>query len=202
MSSGIIETASGAFLDIMNPKAEDVSMDDIDFALRRIYRFGGHANYTVLQHSLSVFEICYTLYNENPSHQLRLAALLHDAAEAYIGDIPTPIKNLIPGIEDIEINILKAIYEHLGLSWEDAQPSSIEMDVLKYADAIALVEEARVFLRSKGRNADYWGTLAEDLSAHPFAQNPNCRFEAYKEFVRERLYKWKELVEVSVRKLK
>lgn len=69
----------------------DVCITDIVHALSLICRFGGHTSehYSVAQHSLLVARILAAL---GASPEVQLAGLMHDAHEAYIGDIPTPIK--------------------------------------------------------------------------------------------------------------
>lgn len=78
-------TISG-MIDLMDPHPDDVQLDDIGKALANISRWGGQTRhyYSVAEHSIRVAMLV------EPHH--RLQALLHDAAEAYLGDIPTPIK--------------------------------------------------------------------------------------------------------------
>lgn len=106
-------TYSGTF-DIMNPRAEDVNLEDIAVSLSRIARWGGHnyVNVTVLQHSLMVADAV--------SHPAKIHALLHDAAEAYLGDIPAPWKSGVEiyarPIDIIEEQIMAVIYEYIGIN--------------------------------------------------------------------------------------
>lgn len=85
-----LQTHSGIAFDLLEPRAEDVRLDDIALALSRINRFAGHthmAGYNVAQHSYLVMD----LMPQHCSPHLKLAALLHDAHEAYTGDITTPV---------------------------------------------------------------------------------------------------------------
>jgi uncharacterized protein len=86
---GHFTTASGVDIDLLNPQVSDINIDDISHALSNICRFGGHCFpfYSVAQHSCIVAALA--------PQELKLAALLHDAAEAYLGDVIKPLKLLI-----------------------------------------------------------------------------------------------------------
>jgi hypothetical protein len=95
-----IQTYTGKQFFLVDSRPEDVCIEDIAVALSRICRFGGHCRefYSVAQHSVLVsFEV--------PT----LAALLHDAAEAYVGDNVKPFKNLVPQLSVVESEVASAI---------------------------------------------------------------------------------------------
>jgi len=114
-----------------DPMAFDIN--DIALALSRQPRYGGHGKffYSVAQHSV------YVAYQAAPEN--RLYALLHDAHEAYTGDIPGPLKELLgKGILRIERRLQEAIHESLGL---DRVPSvAVEEDIIR-ADKSLLYPE-------------------------------------------------------------
>jgi hypothetical protein len=126
----------------LDPRATEVHIDDIAHALSNTCRWGGRVSdwYSVAQHSVHVAQIV-----ERTNPQLALHALLHDAAEAYLGDIPTPIKRHLDvhrhgshePFFDTEWRVLDAIGEAFGLG------RFVEMKVIHDADAIALATEAR-----------------------------------------------------------
>lgn len=104
-----IRTFSGIYIDPLNPKPEDICIEDIAHALSNQCRFGGHLPefYTVAQHSCHVAEMC-----EDP-----LAGLLHDASEAYLLDIPSPIKQRIPEYKAWENNLMEVIAMKFGFTY-------------------------------------------------------------------------------------
>ena len=82
----VMQTFTGRLFDPFNPDPALIDLRDIAHALGNICRFGGHSRryYSVAEHSILVASLV--------PEPLRLPALLHDAAEAYLGDIITPIK--------------------------------------------------------------------------------------------------------------
>jgi len=94
-----IQTFTGRKYWPIDPRIEDVDIIDIAWALSGIRRFGGHAapHYNVADHSIRVADLLYK-YSDDLSSGMRnkvaLTGLLHDAAEAYLGDWVRPIKHL------------------------------------------------------------------------------------------------------------
>lgn len=82
-------TYSGKVIDLHNPDAADINLSDIAFSLANQRRYGGHNDITILQHSVMVAE------HFTPFSDCYLHALMHDAAEAYMIDIPTYLKKYI-----------------------------------------------------------------------------------------------------------
>lgn len=83
-------TYTGKIVDILNLQPDDIDIEDIAMSLARQPRFNGHTTkfYSVAQHCVLASQL--GVYND------RLAILLHDAAEAYVGDIVTPLKEYSP----------------------------------------------------------------------------------------------------------
>lgn len=117
-----ITTFTGIEFDILNPTEDMISNRDICSALSKICRFGGHTKnfYSVAEHSL-----VGSLYIQN---QYRLEFLLHDATEAYIGDLVTPLKGLVTNYKDIESNMDRVIRGKFNLP-EVHSPQIKEMDL-------------------------------------------------------------------------
>lgn len=112
-------TASGIEFDPFDPRVENVRIDDIAHALANTCRFGGHTRefYSVAQHSI--------LVSQYLPRNLALYGLLHDAGEAYLLDVPSPIKQfatfLLPGVPepvrwgDVESHVRLTIEHAFGL---------------------------------------------------------------------------------------
>jgi hypothetical protein len=128
-----IETISGGSFDYTKPQ---IRVDDVAHGLSNVCRFGGHTSryYSVAEHSVLVASIVAL---SAPEHAL--AALWHDAHEAYMGDLPTPLKALVGSAYlDIADGIDAAVCAFLGL--EGSHP--LRHPVIKVADELALVYEA------------------------------------------------------------
>lgn len=115
-----------------DPRPEDIHLEDIAHALANQCRFGGHCRefMSVAQHSVLVSELC------DPKDALW--GLLHDASEAYLVDIPRPVKHArgMEGYRVIEGTFMRAVCERFGLPLE--MPESV-----RHADEVLLATEAR-----------------------------------------------------------
>ena len=147
-----IQTYSGVKFDLLNPTSAMVNISDIAHALSNICRFTGHCSqfYSVAQHSTLVASKVPTLQ-----------ALLHDAAEAYIQDISTPLKPLLTNYREIEARIWAAVCDRFNL------PVILD-DKVKLHDGIALVTERRdLLLNSKHLT---WDAKYEKLVSHAYKE--------------------------------
>lgn len=120
-----ILTHTGKRVNLQNPRAEDVCLEDIAYALARLNRFTGHAypSWSVGQHSLFCAELARL---QGGSLELQRSCLIHDFAEAYLGDVSSPLKKCISGYYDLEVQhfaaICKALWLEVELEW--LQPRS------------------------------------------------------------------------------
>jgi len=139
-----ISTYTGKKVHYLNPLKEEICIEDIAHALALTCRFGGHCNvfYSVAEHSIRVA-------NE-VDRDHKLAALLHDAHEAYLHDVPRPIKEDIVRYKEIADVIQTAINKKFGLSFG--------YDV-SHADDVLLATEARDLLS----NTHDWDKLPSPL---------------------------------------
>ena len=111
-----IQTYTGRRFFPLNPHPNDIDIEDIAHALSMKCRYNGHTNdyYSVAQHSVLVSLECQRLCPNR--FALWWWGLMHDAAEAYIPDIPAPIKETnIGDLKKVEHGIMKAIAERFRL---------------------------------------------------------------------------------------
>lgn len=112
---GHILTNIGRSFNVIAPKAEDIDIKDIAYALSNLCRWGGHSRgfFSVAQHCITG---TLRLLEKDPAHALQF--LLHDASEAYLVDVPKPIKKLLPEYGVIESRLSAAIYDRFGFTEE------------------------------------------------------------------------------------
>ena len=129
---GCLQTRSGVRYYPLDPRWFEVLIEDISHSLSNICRFNGHCNefYSVAEHSVLVSQIVW------PEHQL--AALLHDAAEAYCCDIPTPLKRDLVGYAKIEAANWDAIAKRFKIN------PVLDVSVIKADRAVLLAEKAAI----------------------------------------------------------
>jgi len=110
IETGIILTLSGKQFSLFEPTPEMIDIRDIAAGLSNKGHFSGltPSFFSIAQHSIMVCDEFSFLYPHNDPG-LKLLALLHDAAEAYIGDMIKPLKVRIPQFVEVEENIMKAI---------------------------------------------------------------------------------------------
>lgn len=110
--AGSIRTNSGSFVNVFDTDPDTIKIEDIAHALSRLPRFGGHLNrpYSVAQHCVLCAEMAKTKKDKR-------AALLHDASEAYLLDMPTPIKARMGEYKEYEHKLMTVIFDKYGLEW-------------------------------------------------------------------------------------
>jgi hypothetical protein len=106
-----IRTVSGRYVNVLDPDPETLDLSDIAHALSHVPRFGGHLPmpWSVLQHSMLVESMV--------PGRLKLQALLHDASEAFLCDVPSPLKAHLPEYMLIEERMMQAIATRFGFTW-------------------------------------------------------------------------------------
>lgn len=126
-------THSGRQFWPLDPHIDDICIEDIAHALSLICRFGGHTRefYSVAQHSVIV---CDALPRE-----FKLTGLLHDATEAYVGDMIRPLKIMMPEYRTTE----QFLWQHIATKFD--LPIKMPLTI-KEADNRALMTERRDLL--------------------------------------------------------
>ena len=130
-----IQTITGRKIDFTDPDPEQIHIFDIATGLARAPRFAGHTDvtWTVAAHSVFVADHC--------PQGMQFEALLHDATEAYMGDVPTPLKHLCHSYTIYEGMLGGAIRKRYGLGpWRSTYIEDI--------DRWALEEERRAFCKN------------------------------------------------------
>ena len=120
-----MQTYTGRQFFPLDIRAEDLVIEDIAHALGQLCRYNGHTNdfYSVAEHSVLMTRHAMNL--GWPSATLR-AVLMHDAAEAYIGDYPQAVKRVIPGIKELEGRIEAALTEKFCLDQSEETKAQIK----------------------------------------------------------------------------
>lgn len=124
-----IQTATGRQFWPMDPRPDEIHLEDVAHALSMLCRFTGHCRhfYSVAEHSV--------LLSHAVSRENALWALLHDATEAYLVDVPRPVKPFLPGYKEAEAVLEEAVARRFGL------PLPVPQEV-RDADRRILTDEA------------------------------------------------------------
>jgi hypothetical protein len=130
-----IQTRSG-YVNVFAPDPDSIDICDIAHALGYTCRFRGFTSrhYSVAQHSYNVSMMLNKFFPE-----IQMAGLLHDAAEAYLGDMPTPQKTVFQDYREVEAHLQAVICDRFGVAW----PLD---ELVHWADAVMLHVEARALL--------------------------------------------------------
>lgn len=170
-----IGTNTGNVIELNGPRGDQISIEDIATGLANNCRFTGQLKmwYSVAEHSLHVAELV--------PEQYKLAALLHDASEAYICDVATPFKRMLG---DAYRNVERAISDAIGRKF------GVDLinlpDLVKQADQIMLVTE-RDALQDKPQD---WGPAYDQILRYPKFR---CQYSTPSEARRAFLAKFYEL---------
>lgn len=146
-----VVTRSGARLDLLDPSPGSVVRGDIASGLSGACRFAAQTEvfYSVAQHTVMVAEMVEVFLEESewgeaPRGAALIAALHHDSHEAFMSDIPAPLKQLLPEYDRIAIRLDGAIHEAIGLS--STLREGLLGDLIHRADMVARCIEAELII--------------------------------------------------------
>lgn len=181
-----MQTYSGKIYTIAKPDPEQICLEDIARSLSKQCRFAGHSTrfYSVAEHSIHVCDrvkqLLNNMYSEEEERLTLLRALLHDAAEAYLLDVPRPLKEA-PGMifyRRKHNETLKVILNKYGL-YQHTNSTSFHTatHVIQHADNELLATEKVQVMAPEPQG---WGSLPEslDISLPCWSHD-----EAYKVFI-------------------
>lgn len=128
-----IETYTNRRFHFLDPQPEEISIIDIARALSMSCRYTGHVNnfYSVAEHSVILADY---VYQTTKDPEQALSALMHDASEAYLTDVPAPIKPYLTNYEELESRVQSAIEKKWNI-----QPAN---DLIKCLDKNIVADEA------------------------------------------------------------
>jgi uncharacterized protein len=115
MKDSTILTYSGQRFDVLNPQIDKINILDIAHACANTCRYSGQGKfYSVGQHSVLIADY---ILKQTSYKALGLAALLHDASEAYLTDVPSPFKSALVGYKEIESKVLETVFRKFNLRY-------------------------------------------------------------------------------------
>jgi hypothetical protein len=124
-----IQTYTGIQFFPLDPRIEEIDIEDIAHALSMTCRFGGHC-----LNFYSVAEHCCLMYDK-ASDKNKFHALMHDASEAYITDVPRPLKPSLTNYKEIETHLMNKICEKYDLDLKmPAEVKTLDVAIL-FAEA-------------------------------------------------------------------
>jgi hypothetical protein len=132
---GSITTFTGVSVDVRAVRGAQIHIRDVAHALSLLCRANGHFKsfFSVAQHSVNC---CLEARARKLSKRVALACLLHDASEAYISDVTSPVKRGLPDYEALEADVQRKIFEKFGLGGltekERAQIDEIDRAMLLF----------------------------------------------------------------------
>jgi len=171
------QTASGGAFYLTDPRPNEVAVEDIAQALSRICRYNGHLRaeyplYSVAQHAVTV---AHWMAEDGHPDRVAYAALHHDSAEAYYGDIITQVKYAVPALKAFMRPVDEAVAAALEISVTEEERREI-----KQYDLIALATESRDVLVEGQMWTPAWVVLPE---ARMTTLTPRGQLQAYREFL-------------------
>ena len=158
-----LQTYSGRPFWPLDPRPEEIHIEDIAHSLAMRCRYGGHCTrfYSVAEHSVHVSRYV------SPANALW--GLLHDAPEAFSSDLPRPLKRSLPNWKPMEDRIMVAVCKRFGLV--EMEPTGV-----KYVDLAITSDERAVMMNPSDLP---WGDLPDPLGVEIMFLNPEDAKRAF-----------------------
>lgn len=158
-----LQTYSGQQFWPLDPRANEVSLHDIAHHLAMLCRFGGACRsfYSVAEHSVRVSLHAESVARAEQLHPRRvrllaIAGLLHDAGEAYLVDVPRPIKSYLGGYREAETGVQNAVWEKFQI------PADVAHDpIVHQADEDLLATEFRDLMWPNAQRSQLLGVALQ-----------------------------------------
>jgi 5'-deoxynucleotidase YfbR-like HD superfamily hydrolase len=156
-----IQTYTGKAFIFSEPEKHEYCIEDIAHALSQLCRFNGHTLkfYSVAQHSVIVSRLVESSVGVGDLRVIQ--AILHDATEAYVGDMVSPLKRSMAAYRDLEDRVWVGIAKRFGVP-------QLMAPAVKEADLIALATEKRDLMGQEPRGWDL-GCLPSDVAIKPIS---------------------------------
>lgn len=150
-----ILTFTGKEFHFLSDDLSEICLEDIAKALSHVNRYTGHTNlpYSVAEHAIHVASIL--------PPELQLMGLLHDGSEAYLNDISSPLKSLLPDYRNIEDHVQNKVWTSFDVTEEDLK----SYEQVKRADAMLFYAELKTISPTQ------W----ELVKDHPLAAEVSAR---------------------------
>lgn len=171
---GCVRTYTGVYFNLKHPKSTDVYVMDIAVALSRECRFNNATKrmYSVAEHSVYCALLAQQKYPNRP--RLAFEALLHDAHEYIWRDLPTPMKELLPGYKNLQVKTQMVINEryNIYIGLEDRKLiEEIDKEALEWEWLNKVLSHTGMLLDEKSR-IDYFLHHFKLLCHVPYAILP------------------------------
>lgn len=150
IANATLMDSKGRFIQPFNPECKDLDLEVVALALSRIMRFFGQTRLSVAQHSVNMARVFIHL----GEHEYAKQALLHEVAEAFMGDLASPLKKAFPMFKEIEESLIKKTFSCYGLSY----PMAEQVHAL---DKAIMINEAIEHMP----NGDFWKSLGERVDS-------------------------------------
>ena len=160
-----MQTFSGKMFWPLDPRADEIDIEDIAHSLSNMCRYAGHCRnfYSVAEHSVLVSHVIAPEY--------ALAGLLHDATEAYLVDVPRPVKPYLANYKEIEARLWDVMCDRFGLDADWSMEYAI-----KHADNAVLAAEQPILMPNPPRP---WNIPADPADVRIACRGPYVAKQAF-----------------------